>query len=94
MMTYDEFEKEFFSGMNLTREDFLATKMSEKDLKSYLFCVKIFKMGEMLKIKNIDDEDEREFMFFGLFSFIIMLISMFDDIFKQSQNRRIDCLSL
>lgn len=83
MMTYDEFEKEFFSGMNLTREDFLAQKMSEKDLRSYLFCVKIFKMGEMLKIKNIDDEDEREFMFFGLFSFLIMLISFLKSHLKE-----------
>ena len=85
-MTYDEFEKEFFSSMNLTKEEFLANKMSEKDLKSYLFCVKIFKMGEMLKIKNIDDEDEREFMFFGLFSFLIMLISFLKSHFKEPQH--------
>ena len=84
MMNYDEFEQEFLMTFNVKKESL----RTQKDLSNLKLKIKLFQALKRAEcVCFSENEDDKQFMFFGLLSLIIMLISMFDNIFEQQQNK-------
>ena len=84
MMNYDEFEQEFLMTFDVKKESL----RTQKDLSNLKLKIKLFqalKRAECMCFS--ENEEDKQFMFFGLLSLIIMLISMFDNLFEQQQNK-------
>lgn len=82
-MEYEEFEQEFLRIFDVKKEN-LRTQKDFNNMKLKIALFKVLKRAEFATIAK--DDDDRHFMFFGLFSLVIMLLSMFDNMFEEIQN--------
>lgn len=82
-MEYEEFEQEFLRIFDVKKEN-LRTQKDFNNMKLKIALFKVLKRAEFATIAK--DDDDRRFMFFGLFSLVIMLLSMFDNMFEEIQN--------